>query len=48
MNCDVPVAVHLVGILNSLLITDVKRPSEFSERFANLVTETFAEPAVNW
>ena len=29
------------------LISDVKRPSEFSERSANLVTETFAEPAAN-
>ena len=30
------------------VISDVKRPLEFSERSANLVTETFAEPAANW
>ena len=29
-------------------ISDVKRPSEFSERSANFVIETFAEPAANW
>ena len=29
-------------------ISDVKRPSEFSERSANLVIKTFAEPAANW
>ena len=28
-------------------ISDVKRPSEFSARSANLVIKTFAEPAAN-